>query len=223
MPTSTQARPSTGARTVRDRGACSRRSTSTAATAAASRMPSASAAFVPAVIDAIGMRAHGPLLLERFGDDELEGWSAMQFIETSSITIHADEVGAVASSTSSPAGRSTRRSRQRSPSRTSAARPRSRCSSDDRHRPRARCAGGSHRRRRHGSVPPRHCTRKHAAAPRDLAHLGRAGGRRLPVPTGRRGILEPDHGRRAGCPDERDLPARDPSRRGRREPGRARP
>jgi len=49
--------------------------------------------FVPAVIDAIGMRAHGPLHLERFGDGELEGWSAMQFIETSSLTLHADEVG----------------------------------------------------------------------------------------------------------------------------------
>lgn len=49
-------------------------------------------AFVPALIDAVGMRAHGPLLLERFGDGDLEGWSAMQFIETSSITIHADEV-----------------------------------------------------------------------------------------------------------------------------------
>ena len=49
-------------------------------------------AFVPAMIDAIGMRAHGPLLLERFGDGDLEGRSAMQFIETSSITIHADEV-----------------------------------------------------------------------------------------------------------------------------------
>lgn len=49
-------------------------------------------AFVPAVIDAIGMQAHGPLLLERFGDGDLEGWSAMQFIETSSITVHADEV-----------------------------------------------------------------------------------------------------------------------------------
>ena len=47
--------------------------------------------FVPTVIDAIGIRAHGPLALERFGDGELEGWSAMQFIETSSITIHADE------------------------------------------------------------------------------------------------------------------------------------
>jgi S-adenosylmethionine decarboxylase len=49
-------------------------------------------AFLPAVVDAIGMRAHGPLHLERFGDGDLEGWSALQFIETSSITIHADEV-----------------------------------------------------------------------------------------------------------------------------------
>ena len=48
--------------------------------------------FVPTLIQAVGMRAHGPLMLERFGDDELEGWSALQFIETSSITIHADEV-----------------------------------------------------------------------------------------------------------------------------------
>jgi S-adenosylmethionine/arginine decarboxylase-like enzyme len=53
--------------------------------------PDSIRAFVPAVVDAIGMIAHGPLLLERFGDGELEGWSAMQFIETSSITIHADE------------------------------------------------------------------------------------------------------------------------------------
>jgi S-adenosylmethionine/arginine decarboxylase-like enzyme len=48
--------------------------------------------FMPAVITAMGTRAHGPLALERFGDDEVEGWSAMQFIETSSITLHADEV-----------------------------------------------------------------------------------------------------------------------------------
>jgi hypothetical protein len=48
--------------------------------------------FVPALIAAIGMRAHGPLMIDRFGDGELEGWSALQFIETSSITIHADEV-----------------------------------------------------------------------------------------------------------------------------------
>ncbi len=48
-------------------------------------------AFVPVVIEAIGMKAHGPTLLERFGEGDLEGWSAMQFIETSSLTIHADE------------------------------------------------------------------------------------------------------------------------------------
>jgi S-adenosylmethionine/arginine decarboxylase-like enzyme len=47
--------------------------------------------FVPTVIEAIGMRAHGPLMIERFGEGDLEGWSAMQFIETSSLTIHADE------------------------------------------------------------------------------------------------------------------------------------
>jgi S-adenosylmethionine decarboxylase len=49
-------------------------------------------AFVPSMIEAIGMRAHGPLQLERFGAGNLEGWSAMQFIQTSSITIHADEL-----------------------------------------------------------------------------------------------------------------------------------
>jgi S-adenosylmethionine/arginine decarboxylase-like enzyme len=54
--------------------------------------PDAIRGFFPALVAAIGMRAHGPLALERFGDGELEGWSAMQFIETSSITVHADEV-----------------------------------------------------------------------------------------------------------------------------------
>jgi S-adenosylmethionine/arginine decarboxylase-like enzyme len=48
--------------------------------------------FVPALVAAIGMRAHGGLMMDRFGDGELEGWSALQFIETSSITLHADEV-----------------------------------------------------------------------------------------------------------------------------------
>jgi S-adenosylmethionine/arginine decarboxylase-like enzyme len=48
--------------------------------------------FVVRLVAAIGMRAHGPLALDRFGDGKLEGWSAMQFIETSSITVHADEV-----------------------------------------------------------------------------------------------------------------------------------
>jgi S-adenosylmethionine decarboxylase len=54
--------------------------------------PDSIRAFVPAVVDAIGMGTHGPLLVERFGTGDLEGWSAMQFIETSTITVHADEV-----------------------------------------------------------------------------------------------------------------------------------
>jgi S-adenosylmethionine/arginine decarboxylase-like enzyme len=53
--------------------------------------PDAIRRFVPDVIEAIDMVPHGPLRLERFGEGELEGWSAMQFIETSSLTIHADE------------------------------------------------------------------------------------------------------------------------------------
>jgi S-adenosylmethionine decarboxylase len=54
--------------------------------------PDKIAAFVRDLVAAIGMQAHGPLQLDRFGNGELEGWSAMQFIETSSITVHADEV-----------------------------------------------------------------------------------------------------------------------------------
>ena len=54
--------------------------------------PNTISACITAVIRAIGMRAHGPLRLERFGEGDLQGWSAMQFIETSSITVHADEV-----------------------------------------------------------------------------------------------------------------------------------
>ncbi len=39
----------------------------------------------------IKMAKHGPLHLERFGYGDLEGYSCMQFIETSSITCHFDE------------------------------------------------------------------------------------------------------------------------------------
>jgi hypothetical protein len=49
--------------------------------------PNSIRTFVPNVIEAIGMRAHGPLRLERFGSGELEGWSATQFIETSSLNV----------------------------------------------------------------------------------------------------------------------------------------
>ena len=73
---------------------------------------------------AISMRAHGPLALDRFGDGELEGWSAMQAIETSSITVHADEVSGRCCVDIFPVGHSTPRSRPRSPSLISAAQSR---------------------------------------------------------------------------------------------------
>jgi S-adenosylmethionine decarboxylase len=60
--------------------------------------------FLPTVINAIGMPAHGGLALERFGDGELEGWSAMQFIKTSSITMHATRCPSAATSMPSRAG-----------------------------------------------------------------------------------------------------------------------
>lgn len=49
--------------------------------------------FIAEVIELIGMEAHGPCYVDRFGDGDIEGISAMQFIKTSSITIHCDEVG----------------------------------------------------------------------------------------------------------------------------------
>jgi S-adenosylmethionine decarboxylase len=49
--------------------------------------------FVIELVKKIGMVAHGPCLVERFGEGALHGLSAMQFIETSSITVHLDDVG----------------------------------------------------------------------------------------------------------------------------------
>lgn len=49
--------------------------------------------FVAEVIKIVGMEAHGQCYVDRFGDGEIEGYSAMQFIKTSSITVHLDEVG----------------------------------------------------------------------------------------------------------------------------------
>jgi len=49
--------------------------------------------YIIDVIKLIDMVAHGPCHIERFGYGELEGYSAMQFIETSSITVHCDEPG----------------------------------------------------------------------------------------------------------------------------------
>ncbi len=47
--------------------------------------------FVKQVIELIGMKAHGPCHIDRFGEGSIEGYSAIQFIETSSITVHLDE------------------------------------------------------------------------------------------------------------------------------------
>lgn len=47
--------------------------------------------YINEVITVIDMVAHGPCNIERFGSGQLEGYSAMQFIETSSITVHCDE------------------------------------------------------------------------------------------------------------------------------------
>lgn len=49
--------------------------------------------YIRKVIELISMKAHGECIIERFGEGSLEGISAMQFIETSSITVHCDEVG----------------------------------------------------------------------------------------------------------------------------------
>lgn len=48
--------------------------------------------YVDALCKEIDMIKHGPTLVERFAEGELEGYSAMQFIETSSITLHFDEM-----------------------------------------------------------------------------------------------------------------------------------
>jgi S-adenosylmethionine/arginine decarboxylase-like enzyme len=47
--------------------------------------------FITQIIKKIDMVAHGTCHIERFGIGNLEGYSAMQFIETSSITVHCDE------------------------------------------------------------------------------------------------------------------------------------
>ena len=124
--------------------------------------PDSLRAFVPALVDAIGMKAHGPLLLERFGDGDLEGWSAMQFIETSSITIHADEVSGRCFVDVFCASRSIPSARRPWPSSTSTARRRCACSAGDRLEgnpvpPRPRAARGH-------AVPPGGRRPAHATA-----------------------------------------------------------
>lgn len=48
--------------------------------------------FLNKLCKRIGMKAYGPPIIKRFGEGSLHGNSAMQFIETSSITFHNDEV-----------------------------------------------------------------------------------------------------------------------------------
>lgn len=47
--------------------------------------------FIIELCDQIKMVRHGNAMIERFAEGELEGYSALQFIETSSITMHFDE------------------------------------------------------------------------------------------------------------------------------------
>ena len=53
--------------------------------------PKAIKKFVAELVDLLKMQAHGPTRVEKFAEGSLEGYSAFQFIETSSITIHFDD------------------------------------------------------------------------------------------------------------------------------------
>jgi hypothetical protein len=60
--------------------------------------------FVPSVIEAIGMRAHGPLALERFGEGELSAGRRFSPSRRAPSPSTRMRSGTAASSTSSPAG-----------------------------------------------------------------------------------------------------------------------
>jgi len=47
--------------------------------------------FVTKLCKRLEMKRAGPTKIKRFGKDELKGYSVIQFIQTSSITIHFDE------------------------------------------------------------------------------------------------------------------------------------
>ena len=49
-------------------------------------------AFSKLLCREINMVPYGETLVERFGEGDLEGLSSMQFIQTSTITVHLDEV-----------------------------------------------------------------------------------------------------------------------------------
>jgi len=54
--------------------------------------PQAIKHFVTKMITSINMKTHGPMHLEKFAEGHLEGYSVMQFLETSSLTIHFDHM-----------------------------------------------------------------------------------------------------------------------------------
>ena len=47
--------------------------------------------FIVELCKKLNMRKFGPTRIKRFGEDSLKGYSAMQFLSTSSITLHFDE------------------------------------------------------------------------------------------------------------------------------------
>jgi S-adenosylmethionine/arginine decarboxylase-like enzyme len=53
--------------------------------------PKAIRAFMTELVKVIKMKAYGPMYLKKFGPGSLEGYSVVQFIETSAITIHFDD------------------------------------------------------------------------------------------------------------------------------------
>lgn len=48
--------------------------------------------FIIKLCSSIKMKRYGDPMIQKFGEGDLLGYSALQFIETSSITIHFDEV-----------------------------------------------------------------------------------------------------------------------------------
>lgn len=47
--------------------------------------------FVSNLCKEIGMKKYGETIIRKFGKNSLKGYSVMQFIETSTVTIHFDE------------------------------------------------------------------------------------------------------------------------------------
>ena len=47
--------------------------------------------FISNLCKEIGMKRYGETIIKKFGKNSLKGYSVMQFIETSTITIHFDE------------------------------------------------------------------------------------------------------------------------------------